>query len=129
MGLDKAAIEPSTTHSVDGKDGAEILSHNSPVLDATHSTKFETYPCERCGQSFVWRSRLTMHIDSVHEGKKAFSCGKCDKSFSFKSNLKRHIGLVHGVAKKFSCGQCGKIFSQKYTLNVHVVCAHKRFRR
>ena len=34
--------------------------------------------CLACGKSFRQRSKLRLHIETVHEGKKPYACSACD---------------------------------------------------
>ena len=76
--------------------------------------QFMTEKCKRKNSSvhFVTvlhlptqKHNLTKHIESVHEGKKAFICNICYKRFVQKIHLKRHKakrqkGVIQDVCKK-----------------------------
>ena len=53
---------------------------------------------------------MTKHIESFHEGKKAFVCNICDRGFVQKIHLKIHIKSVH---------EENKIVKEKAVLNIH----------
>ena len=38
---------------------------------------------------------MTIHVASVHEGKKPFKCDVCGYRLSQKGSLKRHVASVH----------------------------------
>ena len=59
--------------------------------------------CDICSSLFKKKRYLKRHIESVHEGKKAFKCNFCDTSFTQKSVLDRHVASVHEGKKPFKC--------------------------
>ena len=48
-----------------------------------------------CDKSFAAKGTLNIHIESVHEDKKAFKCNACVKSFAQKIALNRHCASFH----------------------------------
>ena len=48
-----------------------------------------------CPLSFMTKSGLELHINSVHESMKPFKCNKCNANFKAKAKLNRHISCVH----------------------------------
>ena len=75
-------------------------------------------------QIFFLNVNLNKHIESVHDGKKAFKCNICDASFSQKGNLNVHIDSVHEEMKPFKCKICDASFSRKATLKRHIESVH-----
>ena len=56
--------------------------------------------CEFCGKSFLSKSGLTRHINSVHQDgkiqpKSLFQCKFCGKSILSKSGMTRHVNIAH----------------------------------
>ena len=70
--------------------------------------KFKGTLCD-CA-AFTQDHNLTKHIESVHEGKKAFICNICDRRFLQKIHLKNHIKSVH---------EGNKIGKEKAVLNIN----------
>ena len=68
---------------------------------------------------------MTRHIESVHEGRKAFKCDICDHSFTHKYKLKGHIESVHEGKKEFKCDICDQSFSKKYHFKRHMASIHE----
>ena len=48
-----------------------------------------------------------------------FKCTECTSSFLRRSNLKRHKETVHAVTKLFVCSSCEKEFSRKNSYDRH----------
>ena len=59
------------------------------------------YVCRTCNQSFPEKTKLLMHIRTVHDNQKLHSCSKCDSSFAQKSHLIMHMTAFH-EGKKLS---------------------------
>ena len=59
----------------------------------------------------------TVHISSVHEGKKHFTCSICDYKHSKQGSLAKHIASVHESKEPFKC-------SQKNDLTCHITVVH-----
>ena len=47
--------------------------------------------CELCGKNFTKQSRLTAHIDSIHNNIRPFPCPHCDKAFKARLHLENHM--------------------------------------
>ena len=61
------------------------------------------FKCTLCDNAaFTQKHNLTKHIESFHEGKKAFVCNICDKRFVQKIHLKNHIESLHEGKKRSS---------------------------
>ena len=61
----------------------------------------QSFTCQVCKASFTSNSRLTKHIECVHEGKKPFKCIICDYSAASKSYLNIHVEAVHEQKRPF----------------------------
>ena len=87
----------------------------------------KAHKCKVCKKSFSRPSKLTLHIQAVHEGKKPYNCVICDKSFSSKSYLKKHKKAVHDVQenKPHKCSSCPRDFSCPLQLKFHVETVHE----
>ncbi|XP_054454682.1 zinc finger protein 569-like [Anoplopoma fimbria] len=76
------------------------------------------YPCSRCGKLFRSASSLTRH-DLTHTEERPYSCVECGKSFRSASELKIHT-RYHTGERPFKCRECGKGFVQSYYLTAHM---------
>ena len=84
--------------------------------------------CFICKKTFLKKSALTVHIETVHDGKKPFKCSLCVSEFSQKGNLKLHIETVHEKKKPFTCSQCDASFGRKDTLKDHIKTVHDKIK-
>ena len=67
---------------------------------------------EQCSFKCSQKSKLKVHIQSIHEGVK-YPCSQCEHKASGKSNLTAHIRSIHsGVKYEFSNIFCENLFSQ-----------------
>ena len=56
--------------------------------------------CELCGKNFTKQSRLTAHIDSIHNNIRPFPCPHCDKAFKARLHLENHmLQVIQGYTK------------------------------
>jgi uncharacterized Zn-finger protein len=76
--------------------------------------------CNDCGDSFIYKSHLLMHINAVHLKLKPYQCDLCEMSFARKGGLNRHVKAIHQKIRPFECDQCKKTFSQKRYLKYHM---------
>ena len=67
------------------------------------------HPCDECGSTFPFPSRLRDHQMAMHLGERPFVCGVCQKTFILAGNLKSHQA-VHSEELPFACTQCPKKF-------------------
>jgi DNA-directed RNA polymerase subunit RPC12/RpoP len=74
--------------------------------------------CELCGKNFTKQSRLTAHMDSIHNNIRRFPCSQCDKSFKARLHLDNHF-LQHSGERPFTCTTCGDTFRHKVSLVTH----------
>lgn len=80
------------------------------------SSDIQVYPCtsSSCDRVFTKRGNLTVHIKTVHEGRKEFTCGTIDLSSS--------IGISSDANAEFEA--CGRSFTSKSSLEEHVRTSH-----
>ena len=62
------------------------------------------YPCKQCDYKATRRCHLSTHIASKHNGVK-YPCDQCDYKASNQSNLASHINYRHEDLK-YPCNQC-----------------------
>ena len=87
-------------------------------MRTTH-TKEDQNTCTFCGEVFIHKGNLKVHMRS-HTGEKPFSCTICNKLFSQISDLKSHI-RYHTGDKPFLCSYCSKSFAHRLSLRRHIV--------
>ncbi|CAG0913352.1 unnamed protein product [Notodromas monacha] len=92
-------------------------------IDGVHK-RIKKYPCDMCGESFMYRSQVLSHKVREHNvQKRQYPCTLCGKVFSYKRNLRTHSYKEHGVVseklKLFRCEACGKEFANTYALRRH----------
>ena len=46
-------------------------------------------------KKYEGKRALTVHIRTIHGGKKLLKCDICDKKYSTEAHLKRHIATIH----------------------------------
>jgi DNA-directed RNA polymerase subunit RPC12/RpoP len=78
------------------------------------SHEVKSIQCEICSQTFVHKSHLKVHYNSIHEGI-TYKCNGCEKIFTQRNNLRRHTESVH-EDKKVKCEECKKLFSNTASL-------------
>ena len=76
------------------------------------------FKCTLCDNAaFTQKHNLKKHIESFHEGKKAFICNICNLRFTQNGGLKKHIESVH---------EGNKIGKEKEVLNIHTSVVHPK---
>ena len=71
---------------------------------------------------------LSVHVTSVHEGKKPFKCDICSRGFGVKGNLNDHVKEVHEGKKPFKCDICDTKFARKSHLKNHITSVHEQLK-
>ena len=61
----------------------------------TQVFKLTPLHCNDCDNTFVSKSKLDIHIKSIHLKIKDLGCSECDKLFSRKSDPDKHEKVVH----------------------------------
>ena len=74
--------------------------------------------CQLCGKNFTKQSRLTAHMDSIHNNVRRFPCSQCDKAFKTRLHLENHF-VAHSGERPFTCPTCGDTFRHKVSLVTH----------
>ena len=81
--------------------------------------------CPICHKSFLRKTSLTVHVETVHENIKSFTCHFCNRSYGQKSALNEHLKTVHKSGIAFTCPICHQTFQQKNYLTLHLRTDHK----
>lgn len=96
----------------------ELKRHIELNHGPTHSetSDIQVFPCTytSCDRVFTKRGNLTVHITTVHEGRKEFTCGVTDLSSS--------TGIPRGLTTELEA--CGRSFTSKSSLEEHVRTSH-----
>lgn len=84
--------------------------------------------CELCGKDFDFKSKLNIHLNSVHLNNRPYPCVVCPMKFRTKSDYANHILYVHDLEgrKLFGCGSCGLSFMTQTQRERHDKCVHLR---
>ena len=73
------------------------------ISDKRFVHKYEKeFECSQCKSRFISKTKMNIHVDSVHKKVKVvkvYQCFTCENEFSLKSTLKRHIQNVHSKGK------------------------------
>ena len=96
----------------------------SITVFTTHTTKHHRFNCNKCPKKFIYRQRLSYHINGEHE--KKYVCSECDNSFSNKKLFKQHKKLHLDNNKPFSCLYCDKKFQLSYAQGRHMHKFHTK---
>lgn len=81
--------------------------------------------CPHCSRCFKKPSKLSRHVDELHNNVRRFGCDECPQFFKRKEQLKRHY-LSHTHEKRFRCAECFMKFGYKHHLDRHVKLVHRK---
>ena len=110
----------------------KYIIHIRKVHNIKKKTGEKNEICNVCNKAFNRKSRLKLHIESVHEnkrGEKTNICHNCNKAFAETTKLKLHIESVHEKLKPFLCPHCGSRYSRKPILKLHIERIHDKTER
>jgi len=82
------------------------------------------FACTECGQSFLTKRFLTIHINKNHDPTKVYSCQQCDFKSENRHYVYRHVKGVHLKERNHLCTDCGKGFSNNAILMRHIRNVH-----
>lgn len=82
------------------------------------------FQCEICSKQLSGRYCLRMHMNKMHNGRKAKEvkttvCPVCEKVLSTSGALARHMKTTHGGIKAFKCDVCNREYSTKVARDDH----------
>ena len=101
---------------------ASVLKGHFLAAKHVHGVLFS---CDECGKAFDAKSKLGLHVSSVHRAEKEHQCLECKKSFARKGNLDLHVASVHLRSRGHACTECDKTFSQRWKLLRHIASVHE----
>ena len=92
-----------------------------------HMISVHVHKCPLCDRYFKDKDQLKNHVEIVHEGKKpyAYACLICDLRFSTQKSMTQHINAIHEKVKTANCVFCNRSFSNKCQLKNHIGKAHQ----
>ena len=65
------------------------------TIDVKLENAVNEHKCDLCGNLFVHKSHLQLHIKTTHKNIISFKCETCEKRFGQKSKFEIHIKTVH----------------------------------
>jgi hypothetical protein len=80
------------------------------------NTHFPKYACEHCDQIFPQKSRLEVHVRTIHTGEKPYKCEHCERAFPQMSNLNDHVKKTHVPAAEVSVTVATSPYSKFYKI-------------
>lgn len=81
------------------------------------------HECDECGEKYLQKCHLDLHINKVHKKMKQYICLDCGKTFYRDEELKAHA-LIHTGEKPLTCVDCSRIFRQRQTRDEHNLRMH-----
>ena len=111
---DKEIVHESKRPRLDCKNSFENGSEKISNENIKSEGDVSNY-CQLCDCLFSEKTKLLLHIRTVHEKEKSFSCSTCDSVFAQKSHLMTHIMVVH-KGKKLSEANVKKILEEMKSL-------------
>ena len=103
------------------------LNRHKKLKHAPEGHEWE-HRCDECGKTFALKTRLTSHVNQVHNDIRNSTCHVCGRAFFGQSDLRKHIECVHEGRKDHHCHICGKSFGLPNALQRHVD-AHEGIKR
>ena len=125
-----AGKNPAQTFSEDGANVENRTQTKSRPIIRNNASKKKVsktdgikFPCHQCDKQYTAKSKLTRHIQSVHEGVK-YTCNQCGKQYTKQDSLITHIQSVHeGV--KYACNHCDYQATSQSNLKIHIQSKHE----
>ncbi len=97
-----------------------------------HSPHLHKEQCDACGKTFLYKSSLQHHKDTVHLKRKKHICERCGKGYYQKNELEQHMrqpkcDVLNRKDLSYSCDACGDEFTHLKGYIVHYKKAHNGF--
>ena len=74
------------------------------------------FKCEKCDETFTWKSSLTRHQERQHtDNQKEYKCNWCERKYKVLSISNNHVKRDHFHERKHRCDLCEKHFSRLMT--------------
>jgi len=86
----------------------------------------DVHSCDKCESSFSYKSSMTAHMKSTHEGIEYF-CNQCEYKTGNKRNVKIHKASVHDGVRYF-CDACAFQATHQAVLKRHQESVHEGIR-
>jgi hypothetical protein len=75
--------------------------------------------CTECGNEFLTKKRLQVHINQVHSSGNRWQCDLCGISFKLRTSLNTHVRHIH-KDPKYQCTKCNQEFHRRYVFLQHL---------
>jgi len=103
----------------------DLTSKLSSHMDSVHNIKELCFQCEICSETFPNNGRLYAHKLKIHNLGPTHVCNFCGKSFKIKTSLTQHIKHQHEKSENHICDQCGKSYFSEQAMKQHRVIVHE----
>ena len=103
-------------------DKVEYIKH----MTSFHESEGTLFPCKICEKVFSRKDLLKEHMNTLH--KRPYKCPSCPYETAQESRLTRHIQAVHDKIKKYFCEQCSYATSDNYSLKFHIKSVHEKLK-
>ena len=104
----------------------ESALHLQNHINAAH-LKLKPFKCDQCSYSSSFKYRLNEHSFShLHQDLRPHKCSDCGKAFVRKSKLKVHVDTVHLMLRPFKCTTCDASYASNQGLKKHIKNVHQK---
>ena len=103
----------------------DLTSKLTSHMDSVHNIKELCFQCEICSDTFPNNGRLYVHKIKKHNLGPTHVCNYCGKSFKIKTSLTQHIKHQHEKSENHICDQCGKSYFSEQAMKQHKLIVHE----